>query len=79
MLKTADTAKGKTFVNNTFAEISEPRALELSEIPGIIDDFKRGTENAIAAGCERSPDWAGVLAIHQAEQRDLFDGALSGL
>src|SRR6476646_3999498 len=43
-------AKGKTFVNGTFADISEPRALELSEIPGIIDDFKRGTENALAAG-----------------------------
>ena len=35
-------AKGKTFVNGTFTDISEPRALELSEIPGIIDDFKRG-------------------------------------
>ena len=33
-----------------FADISEPRALELSEIPGIIEDFKRGTENALAAG-----------------------------
>ena len=27
-------AKGKTFVNGTFTDISEPRALELSEIPG---------------------------------------------
>ncbi|WGR98362.1 alkene reductase [Bradyrhizobium sp. ISRA443] len=43
-------AKGKTFVNGTFTDISEPRALELSEIPGIIDDFKRGTANALAAG-----------------------------
>ena len=43
-------AKGKTFVNGTFTEISEPRALELSEIPGIIEDFKRGTENALVAG-----------------------------
>jgi N-ethylmaleimide reductase len=43
-------AKGKTFVNGIFTEISEPRALELSEIPDIIDDFKRGTENALAAG-----------------------------
>ena len=43
-------AKGKTFVNGTFTDISEPRALELSEIPGIIEDFKRGTENALAAG-----------------------------
>ena len=43
-------AKGKTFVNNSFTEISEPRELELSEIPGIIEDFKRGTANALAAG-----------------------------
>ena len=43
-------AKGKTFVNGTFADISEPRALELAEIPGIIEDFKRGTANALAAG-----------------------------
>src|SRR5438132_2576153 len=43
-------AKGKTFVNGIFTEISEPRALELSEIPGIIENFKRGTENALAAG-----------------------------
>ena len=43
-------AKGKTFVNNQFTDISEPRALELSEIPGIIDDFRRGATNALAAG-----------------------------
>ncbi len=43
-------AKGKTFVGGVFTEISEPRALELSEIPGIIDSFKRGAANAVAAG-----------------------------
>src|SRR3984893_7146677 len=43
-------AKGKTFVNGTFTDISEPRALTLEEIPGIIEDFKRGTVNALAAG-----------------------------
>jgi N-ethylmaleimide reductase len=43
-------AKTKTFVNNTFADVSEPRALELSEIPGIIDSFRQGAANAIAAG-----------------------------
>jgi N-ethylmaleimide reductase len=43
-------AKTKTFVGGQFTEVSEPRALELSELPGIIDDFKRGTANAIAAG-----------------------------
>jgi N-ethylmaleimide reductase len=43
-------AKGKTFVSGTFTDISEPRALELSEIPGIIEDFRRGTVNALAAG-----------------------------
>ena len=43
-------AKTKTFVNNTFADVSEPRALELNEIPGIIDSFRKGAANAIEAG-----------------------------
>jgi N-ethylmaleimide reductase len=43
-------AKGKTFVGGKFIEISEPRALELSEIPGIIESFRRGAANAMAAG-----------------------------
>ena len=43
-------AKGKTFVNGTFAEVSEPRALALEEIPGIIESFRRGTANALEAG-----------------------------
>src|SRR3981081_2124479 len=43
-------AKGKTFVGGTFTEISEPRALTLEEIPGIIERFKRGTANALPAG-----------------------------
>lgn len=43
-------ANTKTFVNNAFTEVSEPRALELSEIPGIIDSYKRGAANAIEAG-----------------------------
>jgi N-ethylmaleimide reductase len=43
-------AKGKTFVGGTFADVSEPRALELAEIPGIIESFKRGAANALEAG-----------------------------
>ena len=43
-------AKSKTFVNGTFADVSEPRALELSEIPGIIEDFRRAAANAREAG-----------------------------
>src|SRR6195952_1404035 len=43
-------AKGKTFVGGTFTEISEPRALALEEIPGIIESFRRGTANAMEAG-----------------------------
>lgn len=43
-------AKGKTFVGGKFVDVSAPRALELSEIPGIIDAFKTGAANAIAAG-----------------------------
>src|SRR3954468_10118885 len=43
-------AKGKTFVGGTFTDISEARALALEEIPGIIEDFRRGAANALQAG-----------------------------
>jgi len=43
-------AKTKTFVGGSFADVSPPRALELSEIPGIIDSYKRAAANAIEAG-----------------------------
>jgi N-ethylmaleimide reductase len=43
-------AETKTFVNNSFVDVSEPRALELGEIAAIVDDFRRGAANAIAAG-----------------------------
>src|SRR6516165_6218880 len=43
-------AKGKTFVGGQFVDVSEPRALELAEIPGIIEDFRRGAANALEAG-----------------------------
>ena len=43
-------AATKTFVNNSFVDVSEPRALELGEIPGIVEDFRRAAANAIAAG-----------------------------
>jgi N-ethylmaleimide reductase len=43
-------AKGKTFVGGTFADVSEPRALTLDEIPGIVESFKVGAANALAAG-----------------------------
>lgn len=43
-------AETKTFVNNNFADVSEPRALELAEIPGIVESFRQAAANAIAAG-----------------------------
>jgi N-ethylmaleimide reductase len=43
-------AKTKTFVNGTFADVSEPRAVTLEEIPGIIESFRRGAANAVEAG-----------------------------
>src|SRR5436190_19046174 len=43
-------AETKTFANNSFVDVSEPRALELDEIAGIVDDFRRGAANAVAAG-----------------------------
>lgn len=43
-------AESKTFVNNSFVDVSEPRALGLEELPGIINDFRQAAANAIAAG-----------------------------
>lgn len=43
-------AQAKTFVDNQFLPVSEPRALEIGEIPGIVEDFRRAAANAIAAG-----------------------------
>lgn len=43
--------KQRTFIENgTFTEIGMPRALTLEEIPGIIEDYRKATRNAIAAG-----------------------------
>jgi N-ethylmaleimide reductase len=43
-------AATKTFVNNGFHDVSEPRALTLDELPGIVEDFRQAAANAIAAG-----------------------------
>ncbi|RDJ11338.1 alkene reductase [Rhizobium grahamii] len=48
-------AKAKTYlVNNdgsgAFADTSEPRALETSEIPGIVEDYRKAARAAIDAG-----------------------------
>jgi hypothetical protein len=43
-------AETKTFVNDGFVDVSEPRALTLEELPDIVDDFRRAAANAIAAG-----------------------------
>lgn len=41
----------RTFIENgTFTEIGMPRALKLEEIPGIIEDYRKATRNAIEAG-----------------------------
>jgi N-ethylmaleimide reductase len=43
-------AKGKTYVNNTFSDLSPPRALTTEEIPGIIESFRQGAAKALEAG-----------------------------
>lgn len=48
-------AKSKTYLVNedgtgSFAETSEPRALELSELPGIVEDYRKAARAAIDAG-----------------------------
>lgn len=43
-------AETKTFLNNGFADVSEPRALGAEEIPGIGEDFRKAAANAMEAG-----------------------------
>jgi N-ethylmaleimide reductase len=43
-------AKTKTFVGSGFVDVSEPRALGLEELPGIVADYARAAENAKKAG-----------------------------
>lgn len=43
-------AATKVFVNHRFVDVSEPRALDISELPGIVGDFRRAAINAVAAG-----------------------------
>jgi N-ethylmaleimide reductase len=43
-------ANSKTFIAGGFADTSEPRALELNEIPGIVADYARAAERARDAG-----------------------------
>ncbi|MCE4372390.1 alkene reductase [Xanthomonas hortorum] len=43
-------AETQVFVNNGFADASEPRALKLDELPGIVNDYRQAAANAIVAG-----------------------------
>jgi len=43
-------AKAQTFIATGFADVSEPRALELEEIPALIEDYRKAAENAHKAG-----------------------------
>lgn len=43
-------AEGSTYTEKGFVEVSMPRALQTSEIPGIIEQYKRAAENAKRAG-----------------------------
>lgn len=43
-------ANAKTFAKDGFVDCSTPRALELDEIPGIVEDFRRACVRAIEAG-----------------------------
>ncbi len=43
-------ANAKTFTADGFVDVSEPRALALEEIPGVVDEFRTAARNAIDAG-----------------------------
>lgn len=43
-------AEAKVFTAEGFSDVSEPRALELSEMPALVDSYRKGARNAIEAG-----------------------------
>src|SRR5690606_13904584 len=43
-------ANTKTFTPEGYVAVSAPRALDIDEIPAIVEDFRRAARNAIAAG-----------------------------
>ncbi|HEY4559213.1 MAG TPA: alkene reductase [Lysobacter sp.] len=43
-------ANTKTFTPEGYVDVSEPRALRIDEIPGVVADFARAARNAIEAG-----------------------------
>src|SRR5262249_32777588 len=43
-------AKGQVFTAKGLQDMVTPRALTLAELPGIVEQFRRGAENAKAAG-----------------------------
>jgi len=43
-------AEAKTFVAEGFVDVSKPRALELSEIPALVETYRKAAANAIEAG-----------------------------
>ena len=43
-------ADTKTFTPEGYVDVSTPRALDIAEIPAIVEDFRRAARNAISAG-----------------------------
>jgi N-ethylmaleimide reductase len=43
-------AQAKTFTRSGFEDVSEPRALDIAEIPRVIEDYRRAARNAKEAG-----------------------------
>lgn len=43
-------AQAQTFIAGKFVDVSEPRALELSEIPGIVEQYRSAARRAMNAG-----------------------------
>jgi N-ethylmaleimide reductase len=75
----------KTFIENgTFTEIGTPRALLLEEIPGIIDDYRKATRNAMEAGFDGVEIHAAngylihqFLADNSNHRTDIYGGAVT--
>lgn len=76
--------KQRTFIEDgTFTAIGTPRALTLTEIAGIIDDYRKATRNAIAAGFDGVEIHGAngyliqqFLSDHTNQRRDHYGGSV---
>ncbi len=64
-------AKGHAYTRHGEAEFSAPRALELQEIPAVVEEFRSGAQRALRARAKLFDDGGDLLQLQRAGRREL--------